>query len=131
MVTKTPDISEKIFEQIPSEKKMEIVRRISVHKRPVRSVKRCMLSSNINSLSSLDRKAPPRPDRPLLRKVSTIQPGTAPKTFMNVVRWFQENEAPKGVGKEKDGSISVWFHGERDDACMHVGLDPQAPSLSA
>ena len=41
-----------------------------------------------------------------------IQPGTAPKTFKNVVRWFQENEAPRGVGKEEDGSISVWFHGK-------------------
>ena len=41
MVNKNPDISETIFEQIPAEKKKEIVRRISVHKKPApaRSVK--------------------------------------------------------------------------------------------
>lgn len=29
-----------------------------------------------------------------------------------MTKWFNDNEAPKGVGKEKDGSISIWFHGE-------------------
>ena len=48
-----------------------------------------------------------------MRKTSTVQAGTKPKTLSNVVRWFLENEAPKGVGKESDGSISIWFHGER------------------
>ena len=36
MLAKSPDIPETIFEQIPQEKKKEIVRRISVHQRPKR-----------------------------------------------------------------------------------------------
>ena len=38
-------------------------------------------------------------------------PGTAPSTPADAIRWFREVEAPKGVGREKDGSISPWFHG--------------------
>lgn len=99
MVTKNPDVPEKILEQIPTEKKQEIVRRMSVNK-PTQS-------------SRPYRKAPPPPDRPLIRKTSVIQPGTKPKSFSKVVNWFRENEAPRGVGKERDGSISIWFHGEK------------------
>ena len=59
-----------------------------------------------------------------MRKSSVLQPGTAPKTFTNVVRWFQENEAPRGVGKEKDGSISVWFHGKGKKLIVLSVFDP-------
>ena len=65
-----------------------------------------------NSITAPCRKAPPPPDRPLIRKTSTVQAGTKPKTLSNVVRWFLENEAPRGVGKESNGSVSIWFHGE-------------------
>lgn len=44
--------------------------------------------------------------------MATASPGTQPRTTAHAVRWFREHEAPKGMGKEKDGSISVWFHGE-------------------
>lgn len=48
---------------------------------------------------------------------SFVQRDSTPKTAQHVVRWFNDVEAPKGVGKERDGSISVWFHGE--DLMMH------------
>lgn len=41
MLAKSPDIPETIFEQIPQEKKKEIVRRISVHQRPKRYIHVC------------------------------------------------------------------------------------------
>ena len=42
---------------------------------------------------------------------SFAAPGTAPISPAHAIRWFREVEAPKGVGREKDGSISPWFHG--------------------
>ena len=29
-----------------------------------------------------------------------------------MIRWFREDEIPRGVALEKDGSISLWFHGK-------------------
>ena len=54
----------------------------------------------------------PAPPRPLMKRSSFADPGTQPKTPGHVVKWFQDAEAPRGVGMEKDGSISIWFHGQ-------------------
>ena len=53
----------------------------------------------------------PAPTKTLVRQSSIMLPGTRPKTHDHVVTWFRENEAPRGRCKEKDGSISLWFHG--------------------
>ncbi len=45
---------------------------------------------------------------------SFVEKDSTPKTPAHVVNWFKTTEAPKGVGKERDGSISVWFHGKPD-----------------
>ena len=42
---------------------------------------------------------------------SFVQIDSTPKSAAHVVSWFKNAEAPKGVGKESDGSISIWFHG--------------------
>ena len=144
MVSKSPDMPEKILEQIPSEKQKEITRRMTARRKPVRLVQLTMVQIRMHMISSASsmciiiivsipfmasstiiysgscicilltcRKAPQPPSsRPIMRKSSVLLPGTTPKTFVNVVRWFKESEAPRGVGKEKDGSISVWFHGK-------------------
>ena len=58
------------------------------------------------------RAAPPPPDkRRVLKMSSFVEKDSVPKLAVNVVRWFNTVEAPKGVGKECDGTISVWFHG--------------------
>ena len=36
---------------------------------------------------------------------------TRPKTMEHAIRWFKENEQPKGVGMDIDGTVSLWFHG--------------------
>lgn len=48
-----------------------------------------------------------------LKKSSRPSPGTHPKSMSHTVSWFKEFEAPKGVGRELDGTISLWFHGEK------------------
>jgi len=59
------------------------------------------------------RTAPPPPDkRKMLKMSSFIQRDSVPKSALHVVRWFSTEEARKGVGKESDGTISVWFHGK-------------------
>lgn len=58
------------------------------------------------------RRAPPPPRKKLLKMTSFVQIDSTPKSAAHVVKWFKNIEAPKGVGKESDGSISVWFHGE-------------------
>ena len=65
------------------------------------------------------RQAPP-PPRPFKKQSSFVKPGTVPKSSAHVTSWFNDNEAPKGTGKEKDGSISVWFHGECERCCHAV-----------
>ncbi len=42
---------------------------------------------------------------------SFVQLDSAPKSAEHALKWFNTVEAPKGVGKERDGTISVWFHG--------------------
>ena len=42
---------------------------------------------------------------------SFVSSDTTPKSAAHVVDWFRDIEAPKGVGRERDGSISIWFHG--------------------
>jgi SH2 domain-containing protein 4A len=34
-----------------------------------------------------------------------------PKTLNDAIEWFREEESPKKVGMETDGTISLWFHG--------------------
>ena len=51
------------------------------------------------------------PSKPLVRRSSVFEPGTRPKTLDHVVTWFREKEAPRGRCREKDGTISLWFHG--------------------
>lgn len=46
-----------------------------------------------------------------LKKSSLPGPGTHPKTLSHVITWFKDFEVPKGVGRELDGTISLWFHG--------------------
>lgn len=62
------------------------------------------------------RVAPPPPPPPskkkLLKMTSFVQEDSTPKSSAHVVNWFKKIEAPKGVGKESDGSISIWFHGK-------------------
>lgn len=91
---KTPDISEKILDQLPSEKKVEISRRLSQRGK--------------------SKPARPAPKPPQKKRASIVLPGTQPKSLSHARRWFRETEAPKGVGREKDGSVSVWFHGSLD-----------------
>ncbi|KAL5457707.1 hypothetical protein EMCRGX_G034994 [Ephydatia muelleri] len=59
------------------------------------------------------------------RKTSVVYRGTAPKSQAHVINWFRENEAPKGVGQENDGSISIWFHGLIDRAKAEELLEPK------
>lgn len=56
--------------------------------------------------------APPGPrSKKLLKMSSFVEIDSTPRSADHVVAWFKEVEAPKGVGKETDGSISIWFHG--------------------
>ena len=51
------------------------------------------------------------PSKPLVRQSSIFLPGTRPKSLEHVVVWFREKEAPRGQCRERDGTISLWFHG--------------------
>lgn len=57
------------------------------------------------------RPARPAPSKPLVRQSSIILPGTRPKTQGHIVTWFRETEVPGGSCRERDGTISLWFHG--------------------
>lgn len=54
----------------------------------------------------------PPEKRKILRRSSFAQEDSAPKSAVHALKWFNTVEAPKGVGKERDGTISVWFHGK-------------------
>ena len=47
-----------------------------------------------------------------IKKPSLPTPGTQPMNVSNIVTWFKDFEVPKGVGRELDGTISLWFHGK-------------------
>lgn len=67
--------------------------------------------------------APPGPrSKKLLKMSSFVQIDSTPKSADHVVAWFKEIEGPKGVGKEADGSISIWFHGTSDNIIRSVIL---------
>lgn len=84
-----------ILGSIPEEKKRELTRKISD-----RSLGKS-ISQKVESVTT----------KVLLRYASFVSKGTKPKTIQHAIEWFQETEAPKGVGREPDGSISLWFHG--------------------
>ena len=46
------------------------------------------------------------------KRSSRVMPNTEPRSMDHAVTWFKEYEAPRGVGRERDGSVSLWFHGE-------------------
>ena len=46
------------------------------------------------------------------KQSSFVRPGTVPKSTSHVISWFNKSEAPKGIGRERDGSFSIWFHGK-------------------
>ena len=50
--------------------------------------------------------------KPLIRRSSVVLPDTTPKSPGHVVSWFREREAPRGHCRERDGTVSIWFHGE-------------------
>ncbi len=66
----------------------------------------------VSCVGLLFRHAPPPPKKKLLKMTSFVEADSTPKSATHVVRWFKNVESPKGVGKEIDGSISVWFHGK-------------------
>lgn len=84
----SPDIHEKILEDLPA----EVMEKLTVARKPTRP-------------------APPPPKK-MLRMASFVSSDTTPKSAAHVVDWFRDIEAPKGVGRERDGSISIWFHGK-------------------
>ena len=56
-----------------------------------------------------------------IKKSTTPRSGTAPMNMENAIEWFKENELPKGLGLEKDGSICLWFHG-KPVKCLSTSL---------
>ena len=60
------------------------------------------------------------PSKPLVRRSSIFEIGTRPKTLDHVVTWFREKEAPRGRCRERDGTISLWFHGNTPYQCGDV-----------
>lgn len=69
----------------------------------------------------LFRPAPPPPPpsrKKLLKMTSFVQIDSTPRSAAFVVRWFNSIESPKGMGKESDGTISVWFHGRLSDCVV-------------
>ena len=67
------------------------------------------------------------------KQSSFVRPGTVPKSTSHVISWFNKNEAPKGVGRERDGSFSIWFHGKCSDATwpqLHTILYPSVEYCS-
>jgi hypothetical protein len=63
------------------------------------------------------------PSKPLVRRSSIFEPGTRPKTLDHVVTWFRVREAPRGHCRERDGTISLWFHGRLGRAKAEYLLD--------
>ena len=52
-------------------------------------------------------------------------PDTEPKSMEHAISWFKQYEVPRGVGMERDGSMSLWFHGK----LVRVVLTEHTPSL--
>ena len=87
---------QQILEGIPEERKRELEQKIwDRNKQTRRAVRPARLP----------------PSKSLTRQSSIVLPGTRPKTPTHVVAWFRETEAPRGHCRERDGTISLWFHG--------------------
>lgn len=106
----SPNIHERILDDLPEKRKEEIMQKMSVTKKPARPA-----------------PPPPPPSRKkLLKMTSFVQIDSTPRSAAFVVRWFNSIESPKGMGKESDGTISVWFHGKigRESAMKVLEHEP-------
>lgn len=56
----------------------------------------------------------------MCKRSSRVQPDTQPKSIEHAISWFKDYEAPKAVGKELDGSISLWFHGKKTNSRLSI-----------
>lgn len=97
---------EEILASIPDEKKKQLTRKLSQKKLGTKIVEQ-------------KEEEPPAKGKKkiMLRWSSFVARDTKPKSIDHAIQWFREQEAPKGVGRESDGSISLWFHGTTLIAC--------------
>ena len=93
---------EEILASIPDEKKKQLTRKLSEKKLSTKAVKQ-----------KEEEPAPRGKGKIMLRWSSFVAKDTKPKSIDHAIKWFREQEAPKGVGRESDGSISLWFHGTK------------------
>ena len=103
---KIKKVEDEILASIPEEKKKELTRKLSqrsLNKERVEQEEKPKAAKGTTSSSSKGRV--------LFRGASFVEKDTKPKSMDHAIRWFQEQEVPKGVGRELDGSISLWFHG--------------------
>lgn len=98
---KKEGVDDIILAGISEEKKTELTRKLSE-----RSLRR-KISHQVGSVAAKSTGKL----KVMWKYASFVAKDTKPKTIDHAVKWFQENEVPKGVGKEGDGSISLWFHG--------------------
>ena len=47
-----------------------------------------------------------------LKKSTLPSKDTQPTSMSHAIAWFKNFEVPKGIGRELDGTISLWFHGK-------------------
>ena len=119
------------MESIPEEKKSEIKRRLSQ-----RSLRNSQASVPVQTSQQSPVEKLPAKKLQMFRQTSFVQPGdTRPKSMSHAIRWFKEYEIPKGVGKDKDGCISLWFHGEerfdddKNNYLKHILQEPLTNQL--
>lgn len=118
-------IEEEILESIPEEKKSEIKRRLSQ-----RSLRNSQAPVPVQTSQQSPVEKLPAKKLQMFRQTSFVQPGdTRPKSMYHAIRWFKEYEIPKGVGKDKDGCISLWFHGTIDKSTAESILMPKPPGM--
>ncbi|XP_011403562.1 PREDICTED: SH2 domain-containing protein 4B-like [Amphimedon queenslandica] len=98
---------EEILASIPDEKKKQLTRKLSEKKLGTKAVEQ-----------KVEEPVAKGKEKIMLRWSSFVAKDTKPKSIDHAIKWFREQEAPKGVGRESDGSISLWFHGpiKRDTA---------------
>lgn len=112
-----PNIDERqLLEGIPEEQKKALQQKLVSDRNKekqstVRPVRLAIIERGNKENYSLSLVCRVAPSKPLIRRSSVVLPGTRPKTQDHVVTWFRESEAPRGRCRERDGSISLWFHG--------------------
>ena len=100
---------DKVLEKLPEEKKKAFQKRLSEQ-----FIRRSdSISSSSPSASGRRGKKLGETNIRMYRQTSFAEdPETRPKTMDHAIRWFKENEKPKGIGMDLDGTISLWFHGK-------------------